>query len=92
MRGATPRHGTKMFNSKTKQKMTDKLFSVPVLIVSTPLAIGATIAIFFNPVHIFTAAAMWSMVRASLYEPDNDGENLITALRRVFAHGVGGKL
>ncbi len=72
--------------------MTDKLFSVPVLIVSTPLAIGATIAIFFNPVHIFTAAAMWSMVGASLYEPDNDGENLITALRRVFAHGVGGKL
>lgn len=64
--------------------MTDKLFSVPVLIVSTPLAIGATIAIFFNPVHIFTAAVMWSMVGASLYEPDKDGENLMQAIKRVI--------
>ena len=64
--------------------MTSKFFSVPVLIVSTPMAIGATIAMFFNPVHIFTAAVMWSMVGASLYEPDEDNENLLTAIKRVI--------
>ncbi len=62
-----------------------------VLLLGAPLAVGATIAMFFNPIHIFTALVLWSAVVGALYEPDEDGENLITALKRV-AHGVGGKL
>ena len=69
----------------------NKYFSLMVLLLGAPLAVGATIAMFFNPIHIFTALVLWSAVVGALYEPDEDGENLITALKRV-AHGVGGKL
>ena len=72
--------------------MTDKFYSVSVLAMAAPLAVMATVAMFFNPVHIFTAAVLWSAVAGALYEPDNDGENLITALRRVFGRSVGGNL
>lgn len=64
--------------------MTDKLFSVTVCALGTPLAIGSLIACFFNPAHIFTAAVLIGMVCAALFERDTDGENLYTALKRVF--------
>lgn len=61
----------------------NKYFSLLVVCLGTPIAIGALAAMFFNPVHIFTAAVLCSMLSAALYEPDEDGENLLTALRRV---------
>lgn len=70
----------------------NKYFSLMVLLLGAPLAVGATVAMFYNPVHIFTALVLWSAVIGSLYEPDEDSENLITALRRVFCRRVGGEL
>jgi hypothetical protein len=61
----------------------DKYFSLIVLCLGAPLAIGATIAMFINPCHIFTAAVLWAMIGAALTEQAEDGENLIAALRRV---------
>lgn len=64
--------------------MTDKLFSATVCALGTPMAIGALIACFFNPAHIFTAAVLIGMVGAALFERDTDGENLYQAIRRVL--------
>lgn len=61
----------------------DKYFSLIVLCLGAPLAIGATIAMFFNPAHIFTAVVLWSMIGAALIEPAEDGETLLEALHRV---------
>lgn len=64
--------------------MTSKIFSFTVLVLATPLLIGSAFAMFHNPAHIFTTAVMALLVGAALFEPDNYGENLYTALKRVF--------
>ena len=64
--------------------MTTKIFSVTVLVLATPLLIGSAFAMFHNPIHIFTTAVMALLVGAALFEPDDYGENLYSALKRVF--------
>lgn len=63
--------------------MTSKCFSTAVLVIATPFLIPTVVAIFYNPVHIFTAMVLAAGIACALFEKDEDGENLYQAIRRV---------